>query len=453
MPSALRLTIPVAIVTGLPTEIAVPSICVTVNESPSTSVSPISTGMITEPPSATVNVSSSAIGGSFTGVTLTVIVLGEAANALASPTENVKVVYGEPFSLASGRNFRLPDVMFAEVMICPEVTATPLSNTVPSTGSESMRTRASEPPSTSLNGKSVVANVKSVSSAVVTVRLPPVGASLTGVTLTVIVLAEAANVLASPTENVKVVYGDPFSFVSGRNFRFPAVMFAAVTICPAVTATPLSNTVPSTGNVSMRTRASDPPSTSLNGKSDVVNVKSVSSAVVTVRLPPVGASFTGVTLTVIVLAEAAKVVASPTENVKVVYGEPFSLASGRNFRLPDVTLAAVTICPAVTAIPLSSTVPSTGRVLMRTRASGSPSTSLNGKSDVVKVKSVSSAVVTVRLPPVGASFTGVTLTVCVAVVLKAVPSLTWKPNGVYGEPLPFNAGVKTRLPRLATGMT
>ena len=164
-------------------------------------------------------------------VTVFVSVFGDAANVVASPTENVKVVYGEPFSFASGRNFRLPDVMFAAVMICPEATATPLSSTVPSTGSESMRTRDKEPPFTSLNGKSGVANVKSVSSAVATMRLPPVGVSFTGVTLTVIVLGEAANALASPTENVKVVYGEPFSFASGRNFRLPERSCSAFGCC------------------------------------------------------------------------------------------------------------------------------------------------------------------------------------------------------------------------------
>ena len=49
---------------------------------------------------------------------------------------------------------------------------------------------------------------------------------------------------------------------------------------------------------------------------------------------------------------------------------------------------------------------------------------------VVKVKSVSSAVVTVRMPPVGGSFTGVTLTVIVTELLKTMPSLTWKSNVV-----------------------
>ena len=49
--------------------IGVPSISVTVSVSPSRSESPINTGMITEPSSATAKLSSSAIGGSLTGVT------------------------------------------------------------------------------------------------------------------------------------------------------------------------------------------------------------------------------------------------------------------------------------------------------------------------------------------------------------------------------------------------
>ena len=81
------------------------------------------------------------------------------------------------------------------------------------------------------------------------------------------------------------------------------------------------------------------------------------------------------------------------------------------------------------------------------------STSLNGKSLEANVNGVSSCVVTELFAVVGASLTGVTLTVCVAVELKAVPSLTWNPNVVYGDPFPFKAGVNTRLPRLPTGMT
>ena len=51
------------------------------------------------------------------------------------------------------------------------------------------------------------------------------------------------------------------------------------------------------------------------------------------------------------------------------------------------------------------------------------------------------------------SGTATTFTVIVPVLLNAVPSLTWNPNVVYGEPFPFSTGVKTRLPRLATGTT
>ena len=58
------------------------------------------------------------------------------------------------------------------------------------------------------------------------------------------------------------------------------------------------------------------------------------------------------------------------------------------------------------------------------------STSLNGKLAAANVTGVSSGVVTELFEVVGVSFTGVTLTVIVAEVLKTVPSLTWKLNVV-----------------------
>ena len=58
------------------------------------------------------------------------------------------------------------------------------------------------------------------------------------------------------------------------------------------------------------------------------------------------------------------------------------------------------------------------------------STSLNGKLAAANVMGVSSGVVTELFDVVGGSFTGVTLTVSVAELLKTVPSPTWKLNVV-----------------------
>ena len=108
----------------------------------------------------------------------------------------------------------------------------------------------------------------------------------------------------------------------------------------------------------------------------------------------------------------------------------------------------------VTATPLSVSEPTPGSDVIFTDCNVSPaSTSLNGKFPAANVNGVSSGVVTELFAVVGASFTGVTSIVCVAVELNAVPSLTWNPNVVYGEPFPFKTGVNTRLPRLPTGIT
>ena len=108
----------------------------------------------------------------------------------------------------------------------------------------------------------------------------------------------------------------------------------------------------------------------------------------------------------------------------------------------------------VTATPLNVSEPAAGNAVILTNCNVLPvSTSLKGKSLDENANGMSSGVVTELFDVVGASLIGVTFTVCVAVLLKTVPSLTWKPNVVYGEPLPFNAGANDRLPRLATGMT
>ena len=83
----------------------------------------------------------------------------------------------------------------------------------------------------------------------------------------------------------------------------------------------------------------------------------------------------------------------------------------------------------VTATPLNVSDPAAGSDVIFTDCNVLPaSTSLNGKSVEAKVNGVSSGVVTVLFAVVGASLTGVTLMVCVAVPLKTVPSLTWNPK-------------------------
>ena len=109
------------------------------------------------------------------GVTLIVSVFDATENELPSPTEKSNVVYGEPFSLSSGRKTSKPALMSATAITSLVLTSVPLSSSVPSAGSESIRTSVSTSPPTSKNGKSLAENVKSVSSGVVTAASAPVG--------------------------------------------------------------------------------------------------------------------------------------------------------------------------------------------------------------------------------------------------------------------------------------
>ena len=94
-------------------------------------------------------------------------------------------------------------------------------------------------------------------------------------------------------------------------------------------------------------------------------------------------------------------------------------------------LAVGMIWLSVTATPPSVSVPTLGSAVIFTLCNVSEeSTSLNGKLAAANVTGVSSAVVTELFDVVGGSFTGVTLTVIVAELLKTVPSLTWKLNVV-----------------------
>jgi hypothetical protein len=85
-------------------------------------------------------------------------------------------------------------------------------------------------------------------------------------------------------------------------------MSAALTNCPAVTATPESLRLPAAGSVEILTAASALPEESLESlmpKSAAENVCDVSSSTVSERFVPAGASLTDVTSTVIVFDDAS----------------------------------------------------------------------------------------------------------------------------------------------------
>ena len=96
---------------------------------------------------------------------------------------------------------------------------------------------------------------------------------------------------------------------------------------------------------------------------------------------------------------------STTWNVKLV--RPLKSASGWNTSLPALRSDTETVCgrPALgIAVPDSSSSPAAlaGRVTIRISLSRSPSLSVNAKSSLVKARSVSATVATVRSDPVGA---------------------------------------------------
>ena len=150
--------------------------------------------------------------------------------------------------------------MSASGMLWPAVTATPLSVSVPAPGSVVIFT-ARKP-----FGRIVVGVAEAeVGSANMYRRclpawspccLVPLGASLTVVTSTVIVLgvgSRSTPPLAVPplscTWNVKLAYAVPLALAAGVNVSSPEAMSATRMNCPGVTATPLSVSVPDVGSV------------------------------------------------------------------------------------------------------------------------------------------------------------------------------------------------------------
>src|SRR5947199_331558 len=431
-------------------------------------------------------------GASFTLVTLIVIVLADwsvSTSALAraglSLTWNVKLASGDPLAFAAGVNTSRPALMSATVTNWPAVTAMPLLVSVPDArvGIVVISTAASALAGLSFGSvkpNSSAVKVWAVSSLVVIVLSVPAGASFTLVTLIVIVLADwsvSTSALAraglSLTWNVKLASGDPLAFAAGVNTSRPALMSATVTNWPAVTAMPLLVSVPDArvGIVVISTAASALAGLSFGSvkpNSSAVKVWAVSSLVVIVLSVPAGASFTLVTLIVIVLADwsvstsaLARAGLSLTWNVKLASGDPLAFAAGVNTSRPALMSATVTNWPAVTAMPLLVSVPDArvGIVVISTAASalaGLSFGSVKPNSSAVKVWAVSSLVVIVLSVPAGASFTLVTLIVIVladwsvstSALARAGLSLTWNVKLASGDPLAFAAGVNTSRPAL-----
>src|SRR5439155_1083819 len=205
---------------------------------------------------------------------------------------------------------------------------------------------------------------------------------------------------------------------TGVNTRLP--IWPTGITWPAVTAVPLSFRVPAPGSDTTVTDWSVSPSLSgsVNGKSLLANVYAVLSVVVTVWVGVVGGR--GVATTTVCVAALLDAVPSLTVNWKLVYGFPEAAATGVNTRLP-IWPTGIT-WPAVTAVPLSFSVPAPGRLVMVTDCGVSPSLSgsVNGKSALVNVYAALSVVVTVWSAVVGG--VGVTTTDSVAWLLDAVPS-------------------------------
>src|SRR5262245_53077807 len=169
-------------------------------------------------------------------------------------------------------------------------------------------------------------------------------------------------------------------------------MSAAEPTCPDDTATPVLLSVPEAGRGAILAPGGAPPAASRNPRSGVANTYVVSSDVGTVLLAPEGASFTAVTLTVIVWAPGlmstppfAEPPSSRNWNRKLAYAAPLASAAGVKRRRPAQMSAAAIVCPAVTATPLFVRVPAPGSVTMRTSYNASPSASLKPKSEALKL--------------------------------------------------------------------
>src|SRR5437764_487551 len=226
------------------------------------------------------------------------------------------------------------------------------------------------------------------------------------------------------TSSAWAAYARPLALLAGVNTSLPAVMSAAQTYWPPVTATLLLFRLPSPVSVLIFTanllsfptrRSSDLPN------SDALKVWAVSSSVVTVVSVPDGASLTDVTLMVRMLEigrascrERVELSASCAWMEKAAYARPLALLAGVNTSLPAVMSAAETYWPPVTATLLLVRLPAPGSVRISTSISDLSAvvfSSHKPNSDALKVWAVSSSVVTVVSVPDGASLTDVTLMV------------------------------------------
>ena len=274
---------------------------------------------VTAVSSLVVMVLSAPAGASLTVVTLKMIVFGVGSRStppLAVPpsscTRKVKLASPAPYVLAPGAQTSLPDVMSASVTTWPAVTAAPLSRSDPPAGSVVIliASRALAGVSNgSVKPKSAAANVTAVSSRVVIVLSAPAGASLTAVTLNVMVLGDwsrSTPPLAVPpssrTWKVKAASALPLALTGGVQTSLPDVMSASATTWPALTATPLSRNVPPVGRVVIFTASKALAGVSLGSvkpKSAAVNAYGASSLVVIDLSAPAGASLTDTTWIVV----------------------------------------------------------------------------------------------------------------------------------------------------------
>ena len=116
---------------------------------------------------------------------------------------------------------------------------------------------------------------------------------------------------------------------------------------------------------------------------------------------------------------------SCTWKVKLAKPAPLALAAGVYTKL--AMLAKLMLWPAVTGTPLRVKLPLAGKVVMLTAwklLAGLSFGSVKPKSAALKLRAVSSKVVSVALVPAGASLTAVTLKVMVFGVVSYVPKLS-----------------------------
>ena len=172
--------------------------------------------------SAVLTPSASAVGASFTAVTVTVAVAVADSRPLGSLTWNPNVA--SPFQFPAGVNARSSRSAFSISWFA--VTAVPSSASSPCADAGSFTTFTDfrlSPESTSPNTPSNCAavNASAVSSAVLAPSAPAVGASFTAVTVTVAVAVADHRPLGSLTWNPNVA--SPFQFPAGVNASVPKI--------------------------------------------------------------------------------------------------------------------------------------------------------------------------------------------------------------------------------------